>query len=117
MTFDYAASAATAVSLLQRFGAAATLKRTTTGAYDPATGSAPTTVTEHETTAAVLAYPQKFIDGTLIRQGDRRALMAATVEPQAGDALAWQGSDLSIVAVRPVDPAGVAVLYEAQVRG
>lgn len=117
MTFDYAAAAADALELLREFGAAATLKRTTAGAYDPATSTAGETVTELQTTAAVLAYPQKYIDGTLIRHGDRRALCAAGVEPKQGDALAWQGRDLTVIAVRPVDPAGVAVLYEAQVRG
>lgn len=117
MTFNYTAGAATSLRLLERFGAAATLKRTTAGAYNPATGTAAETVAELDTTAAVLAYPQRYIDGTLIRHGDRRALCAAGVEPKQGDALAWQGRDLTIIAVRPVAPAGVAVLYEAQVRG
>lgn len=117
MTFDYAATAATATRLLQRFGASATLKRVTTGVYDPVTGTTTDTTTELATTAAVFAYDQKYIDGTLILQGDQRAYMTPAVMPKQGDLLAWQGRDWSIVAVKPISPAGVPVVYEAQLRG
>lgn len=115
--FNYAATAATATRLLQRFGAACTLKRQTTGEYDPATGETPITVTEFPTTAAVFAYDQKYIDGTLILQGDQRAYMAPAVVPKQGDVLAWQGKDWSVIAIKPLAPAGVDCLFEAQLRG
>lgn len=118
MTFNYAATAATATRLLQRFGASATLKRQTAGEYDPVTGTTPdATTTELATTAAVFAYDQKYIDGTLILQGDQRAYIVPANEPKQGDLLAWQGRDWSIVAVKPISPAGVPVVYEAQLRG
>jgi hypothetical protein len=116
-TFNYAATAATATRLLQRFGASATIKRQTTGAYDPSTGTTPVTVTELATTAAVFAYDQKYIDGTLILQGDQRALLAPYQEPRQGDKLTWQGKDFEIIAVKPTSPAGMPVLFEAQLRG
>lgn len=115
--FDYSRTAATATSMLKRFGAACTLKRQTTGEYDPATGTNPVTVTSLPTTAAVFAYDQKYIDGTLILQGDQRAYMVPGVEPKQGDVLAWQGRDWQVVAVKPLAPAGVQCLYEAQLRG
>ncbi len=115
--FDYARTAATATRLLQRFGAACTLKRQTTGEYDPATGQAPVTVTELPTTAAVFAYDQKYIDGTLILQGDQRAYMAPAFVPKQGDVLSWQGRDWQVVAVKPLSPAGINCLFEAQLRG
>lgn len=115
--FDYANTAATATRLLQRFGASATIKRTTTGEYDPETGTTPVTVTELATTAAVFAYDQKYIDGTLVLQGDQRAYLAPAQQPKQGDRLTWQGKDFEMVAVKPVSPAGVPVLYEAQLRG
>jgi hypothetical protein len=31
--------------------------------------------------------------------------------------LTWQGKDYTVVNVKPVSPAGVPVLYEAQIRG
>lgn len=117
MTFPYAATAATATRLLQRFGAPATLKRQTTGAYDPVTGQPSVTVTNLATTAAVFAYHQRYIDGTNILQGDQQAYCAPGVAPKQGDKLAWQGRDLEVIAVKPVSPAGLAVIYEVQVRG
>lgn len=116
--FDYTATAATALRLLQRFGAAATLKRTSAAAYDPATGTSAETVTSLSTTAAVFDYPQKYVDGTLILVGDKQAYLAATHEPKQGDALTWWGGvDYTVVSVKAVAPAGVAVLYEVQIRG
>lgn len=115
--FNYAATAATATRLLQRFGAAATIKRTTTGAYDPALGYAPVTTTSHATTAAVFAYPQGYIDGTNILQGDQQAFIAPGEAPKQGDKLAWQGKDWDVISVKPVSPAGLSVIYEAQLRG
>lgn len=115
--FNYARTAATASRLLQRFGAVATLKRRADATYDPATGTTAPTVTPLQTVAVVVDYDAKSIDGTLIRQGDRRAYLDAAVAPRQDDTLAWQGVDLTVVAVRTLAPAGAAVLYEAQLRG
>lgn len=115
--FNYVGTAATATRLLQRFGAAATLKRQTAGAYNPAAGTSTPSVAELATTAAVFAYPQKYVDGTLIREGDQQAFCAPGVEPKQGDVMAWQGTDYQVVMVKPVSPAGVVVLFEAQLRG
>lgn len=117
MTFNYAASAALASRLIERFGAVAVLKRLADATYDPATSSASPLVTNHATVAVVIDYDQRQIDGTLIRQGDRRAYMDAAEAPRQGDVLTWQGADLRVVAVRPLSPGGTAVLFEAQLRG
>lgn len=116
MSFDYAHTAATATRLLQRFGATATIVRTTSGTYDPDTGTTMPTTANLATTAAVFAYEQKYIDGTLILEGDQRAYCKPSVEPKQGDGFTWQGSAYTVVAVKPVSPAGVPVLYEAQIR-
>ena len=117
MTFNYAKTADTATRLLLRFGSAATLKREVAGAYDATTGTATVTETSLATTAAVFAYDAKYIDGTLILQGDQRAYMDPGVTPKQGDKLTWQGADYTLIAVKPVSPAGTPVLYEAQLRG
>jgi len=114
--FNYPATAATATRLLQRFGASCTLVRTTEGAYDPATGSNTVTVANLATTAAVFAYDQKYIDGTLILQGDQLAYCAPSVEPKQGDSFTWQGVTRTVIAVKPISPAGIPVLFEAQIR-
>jgi hypothetical protein len=115
--FTYPNTAATATRLLQRFGAACTLKRSGPAAYDPATGTVEPTLDTLATTAAVFAYPQKYIDGSLILQGDQQAFCVPGVEPKQGDVLSWQGIDYTVISVKPVAPAGVPVLFEAQLRG
>jgi hypothetical protein len=117
VTFDYDNTAATALRLLQRFGAAATLKRQSAGDYNPSTGTDTVTVTTLATTACVFAYPQSYIDGTLIQQGDQRAYLSNEQAPKQGDALTWQATDYTLVNVKPVSPAGVPVIYECQLRG
>ena len=115
--FDYAKTAATALRLLTRFGAAATIKQYTGSAYDPATGTTTPTYTDVATTAAVFDYDQKYIDGTLILVGDKRAYLAPAHAAKQGDNLTWQSVVYTVVAVKAIAPAGVVVLYEAQLRG
>jgi len=116
MAFDYNRTAATSLRLLQQFGTTATIKRETVGAYDPDLGTAPVTEELLPTTACVFAYEQKYIDGTLILQGDQLAYCAPTEEPKQGDKLTWLSKDYEIVSVKPISPAGIPVLYEAQIR-
>ena len=117
MSFDYAATAATAQRLLLRFGAACTLRRSTAGAYSPTTGLAVPTVTELSTVAVVLDFPQRYVDGTLIKQGDKQAYLDPSYAPAQGDEVTWQGVRYQVVNFKAVSPAGVPVLYEAQLRG
>jgi hypothetical protein len=117
--FDYAKTAATAVRLLQRFGRSAMLNRTTLGAYNPATGApAAGTMTPHACTAALFEYAQRDIDGTHIRVGDQRAYIAPDIAltPQTGDTLTIGSDAWSVIASRPLSPAGVVVLHDVQVR-
>lgn len=117
MTFNYPKTAATATRLLQRFGAPAKIERQGAAAYNPETGQVEPTITTLATTAAVFAYAQKYIDGTLVLQGDQQAFCAPSVAPVQGDGFQWKGKRYAVVSVKPVAPAGVAVLYEAQIRG
>lgn len=117
--FDYARTAATAQRLLERRGRAVTLTRKTTGAYDPATGAPGAGMTAtHAGTAVLLEYAQRDIDGTHIRVGDQRAYIAPdlAVTPQTGDTLTVGGDTWSVIASRPLAPAGVIVLHDVQVR-
>ena len=83
--FNYPATAATATRLLQRFGAACTIKHPTGTAYDPDTGTMTPTVTSTPSTAAVFDFAQKYVDGTLILQGDKQAYCAPGVAVAQGD--------------------------------
>lgn len=117
--FDYAKTAATAARLLLKFGRSVTITRTTPGTYDPATGAPGTgTTATHAGTAVLLNYAQRDIDGTHVRVGDQRAYIAPdlAVTPQTGDTLTIGGEVWSVIASRPLAPAGTVVLHEAQVR-
>lgn len=122
MTFDYSRAAASSLRLLERFGQIVILRRVKVGEYDPATGQAAQKTTDYEGVGAFFDYAQRDIDGTLIREGDQRVLMAPTVpRPLTGDAVVVPAvNDLervfNVVQVRVVEPAGVPVLYELQVR-
>lgn len=114
----YEEMAASTAEILAEFGAAATLKRTATGAYDPATQTAAVTTTSQAVTAAVFDYNQHYIDGSLIKTGDKQVYLSAVgvAVPLAGDVLTWQAGDYAVISVKPLAPAGISVLYEIQVR-
>lgn len=119
MTFA-AEMAAEALALLDEFGQAATLTRTTSGAYDPATG-APATGTSATYTGRAYAdqYAQRDIDGSLVRQGDQRAYIATDgmVPPKTGHTLALGGTTYSVISAGHWNVAGTPVMYWAQIRG
>lgn len=114
----YANLAATARRLLEQFGTTATLTRTTTGTYNPATGSASQTTTTYSCKAARFDYAQRDIDGTNIRVGDQRIYMDVQdmVMPQTGDTISMGGRTYVVVTARSIDPALTAVLYDVQAR-
>ncbi len=75
------------------------------------------TDTQYDLTGLVQDYPQSMIDGTLIRSGDRRVMVAATGEkPLTTDRLSICGNDYQIISIGEKDPQGVALYYEVQVR-
>lgn len=119
MTFNYAALAQTARRLLVRFGASATLTRSTPGEYDSETASAPLTTTVQNVTACVFPVEDRYVDGSLIFATDQQAYIAAVgvTEPKPGDVLAWQGVNLTAVQCKNLGPSGIMVLFEMIVRG
>lgn len=100
-----------------------TLRRTTTGAYDPATGGASVTTADYTGSAFRDSYSRAEIDGTLIRADDTKLLLSPIQldgtdlpEPAAQDKIIFDGSEYSIVTVRPWNYAGLAVGFEVQAR-
>ena len=63
-------------------------------------------------------YPRSQIDGTLIRQEDRKVFIAAEngTKPLVSDRLTISGVSYAVVSVREIAPAGVPLYYEAQAR-
>lgn len=120
MSFDYDNIADVADELLAEFGQSCVLGSATDGEYDPGSGEAGPVITNHQLTAAIFAYPQRYIGGTLIRTGDKRALVSPlglTVDPKPGDTLTdASGAVHQVIDAKPTAPAGVAVLWTLQVR-
>lgn len=117
MTF-YQGMAGTASRMLARFGQAATLCRPVVGDYDPATGNAASGAVILYGHAFDYDYSQRDIDGTLIRQGDRRVLLSVEVgmQPETGDKVVIREKCWDVVNVKTIGPEGNAVVYELQVR-
>lgn len=116
MAFDYANAQATAERLIAKFGQSATLKQTANSgtAYNPTR-----TTTSHTCTVVVVDYKNFEIDGTIIKQGDKRVLVSTgglAVAPAVHDVLAIGGVDHAVLAVMPLDPGGTTVYWELQAR-
>lgn len=115
----------TAHDMISRKGQAVTLTRRAPGGYDPATG----TDTIIETTQAARAVflplsPYRKANGTNIAEGDQQLLLSALkvdgsvlsiphVDDTATDA---NGSAWAIIAVDPLTPAGLDILYDCVAR-
>jgi hypothetical protein len=120
MTDFYTELPVVADELLAEFGAACSLGKMTKGAYNPATGTTSISYPPNGVTAAVFDFPQKYIDGTLIKVGDKRVLLSAvglTVTPEPGDHFTdVRDTVLTVIAAKDIAPAGTSVLWVLQVR-
>lgn len=101
-------------------GRSVTLTYTTQGTYDPGddtfTGQTTTTQTVK---AVILNFRRAEIDGTLIKNGDRRALVAPdnlTRAPKTGDTITDGSEVFSIQNVEEVKPGDTVLLYKLQLR-
>lgn len=121
MAMDYADIAAGALESIAEAGAPMVLhKKGTDGVYVPGVGPQPgTPVRNIPGTAAVFGYKQSAIDGTQIRQGDQRMLLAPQIaeEPVKGDTVTAGGKTYNVMNMERVAPAGIVVLYKLQLRG
>ena len=119
MSFDYTSLIATAKRLLERFGQSMTVNSITVQNYDPATGStSPSQLTE---TKLGVIFPYKngitSMQEPLILAGDQQVFILLDNAPKPTDKLQVGSRQYSIVNVKAIEPGGVTVLYELQVRG
>lgn len=124
MTF-YTRLQNTAQKLLKGKGQILTLTKVTAGTYNPATGAMTGTTTSTQTAyGAVFDYGAKQIDGTLIKAGDKQLLLSAfktdgtaLTAPVLGDTVSIGGVVYTLVEpLKTVGPAGITVIYEANLR-
>lgn len=118
--FDYLESRDDADELIADFGAAAAVRRTvnTGTAFDPVQ-----TPTDYATQAVKVDFTMKQIQGGNVLSTDERWLVAAgpltalgvsSILP--GDALVVGGAVKPVLIAKPLAPAGVAVMYDCQIR-
>lgn len=117
MTFDYASLAATATSLLTRFGQTMAIRRTSGATYNAVTGAVSGgTTADTNVKGLFVAWDERY-DGEASKAGtDRIAVLDATLEPLVSDRLLVSSVAYEIVAVQQVNPAGTPLVYRVQVR-
>lgn len=121
MTIDYTQIASDALTSITNAGTSVNIKRIVEGGFDDATGN---TLPGSEVTATgfgvLTAYKTMDVDGTVIKQGDMKLLLAAyelSIEPTATDIITIGSTDWTVVSVDIVEPDGaIPVLYKCQVR-
>lgn len=120
MSGFYDGMASIANNILEKYGAICQLGVPNNSGYNTATGKATIAYTNQNITAAVLDYPQKHIDGTLIKTGDKRVIASVTgltSDPKPGHQFTDSNGDItSVVTAKKIAPAGANVLWILQVR-
>ena len=133
MSQFYDRIASTALRLIERFGQTIILRDTVPGEYDPVTGGQTPDVEVNQPAQAILqdyALQQSgmtYAEGTVIKQGDKKILVAAMTTddngqqvqitpPQLTTKVLADGETLTIVNVKEINPAGTPLVYELQGR-
>ena len=115
----YGDLAKTADELLAEFGRAVTIRINTPGTYDPETGTTTVSTADHIGYGCTFDYGASAIDGTMIVQGDKQLYLSPVGMPEPGiddlaiiDGVTWRITP----PVKVIAPAGVAVLYDCNLR-
>ncbi|MBA5978758.1 hypothetical protein HT737_00175 [Pseudomonas sp. MD195_PC81_125] len=118
----YDEMAVMALDMITEFGQPVTISKTEPGEYDPETGGESLGATIEQTAQGILLdfTGQEFQSNSLIKQGDKKLKIAAQGLDWVPDLLnkvIIQGRTWSIVPpLKEVNPAGIPILYELQVR-
>jgi len=112
--FDYQTTQDTAYRLINRFGQELTFTRQTGETYDPVNGTVTSSEESYTADSVWLNYRNEEIDDTIVLQGDARVIVAGSV--QVDDRVTFEGQEWRVVTARPLNPAGVEIYTEAQVR-
>jgi hypothetical protein len=115
----YAEMASVADELITEFGQTVTHKVQSGSAYNPDTGSTTVSYVDTSGKGCMIEFDKDLIDGTKVRVGDKLCLLSpiGITEPKDGDLLVIGSETWNIVPpVSVVAPAGIACLYQVQVR-
>ncbi len=113
----YENMAATASSLITKFGKPITISRTVGETDDPVTGVHVTgTTTEYTPNGIFQTIKASLIDGTRIKFGDKMFVIDNSFTPLLTDVVPISGSDWAIEEITPVEPANLALVYFVRIR-
>lgn len=113
----YTRMAATASKLLNKFGGAVTVVRNVGGSVNPVTGVVtPGSNTTLTGKGLLNKFSDDLIDGTRIKASDRLLMLDSSFEPVMTDKPTIASQNWTIVEIRTIKPANVAVMYALQVR-
>jgi hypothetical protein len=118
MTF-YEEMAATASELLAEFGAPVVLERVDSdGVFDPVAGTDSSTTKTLNTTGLSQRVTKRWRDelGPGVENGDSILVLDPGVKPEIGDKATIGALSMAVVQVVEVSPAGIPLIYFAQVR-
>jgi len=119
-SMNYPRIAQTAARLINANGQNVTLSRRSGGDRDSVTGEmiTPEVVETFLMRGVLTNFDTKLIDGTLITNRDRKLLISGGIRPETGDR-AIIGTELAgevIAVINEVNPGGLPLVYELQVR-
>ena len=108
----------TASRLIESKGKSCTLRKQTSGNYDPATGASAITTLDYSTYGVLLNYTQSQINAvdSFVELTDRKAIIKGDVTPDVTDLFIFDGVTYRIISIKTINPAGIAVIHEMQVR-
>ena len=118
-------SIALAKRLITKNGQAVTLRGFSAAATpDPAKPWEPGANTPVDVTvdAVFLEYELKYIDGAVIQTGDQQVFIASTdtsgtlINPSIADEILRGSEKWKVVNIKPLNPNGQSIMFEAQVR-
>ena len=115
MAFNYSPLAASATSLIQRFGQQLTFTRVTKGAYDPNTGQTSDSSATYTKYGCAFDYSDTERADQTIQEGDRRVLAEAH-SYKVGDTVSLNSEVYRIVAISNIQPAATNMAVNLQVR-
>ena len=107
-----------ASKLMAKFGGSATIRRVTTGAYDPATGTASETTADTAVRGVLEDVNLREVND-LIQAGDKRLLIAAADvanAPTTADEVVIATVVHQVITVRTIEQDNTAITYELILR-
>lgn len=108
----------TASKLMVKFGGELTIRRITTGAYDPTTGTATPTASESVVRGVLENVTQRELND-LIKSSDKKLTIAAAdlaFEPSVADQVTVGGRIMQTVQVNKIEQDNLAIVFELFLR-